>query len=677
MNFYEHQALAKKQTKRLIFLFAAALLGLILLTALLFAGIAYFFGLYNARLSAYESEQSLWTMAAVVFNGPYLFTISACVLIVVALAAWFRTWQLKSGGQVIAEQLGGRLLNTNPNSFAEKRLLNIVEEMAIASGVTMPSVYLIDEPGINAFAAGYRSIDAVIGVTQGAVEALSRAEMQAVIAHEFSHILNGDMRLNLRLIGFIFGIMAIATLGRYCLRGHYYSRFRRDSRGTAVVFSIGLMLMILGYLGVFFGNLIKAAISRQREFLADASAVQFTRSQQGIVNALRKIGGAGNQQQWQQHQADEVSHMLFSQGLGFHFLSGLLATHPPLDKRIQRLDPQWDGQFLFQNSTAVTASDASTASMVEDNAGLSGFAANGVNSGVNGVLNEGASNSVDDAIENLLQAVEHSGEMTDQQMDYAAQQHAHLAQGFSSLCDAIHEPYAARALVFAMLLDGADSIRQQQWQDLSDRQPPPLLAETQGLYQQLASLSPSQPMILLNLALPVLKQLSEAQYKSFNQQMQRLIKADKKVELREWALFYLIDYYCRSEHYRDRAITQFRLDQRRPALARLLSATVSLGEPSPQQAQALFHAIADQALKIKLRWYAPDEQSIQALTQALKTIRSLRPLEKPRFLKACIKAIESDNKIGRSELEMVHCIAQAMDCPLPVIFGEEYTQAVG
>ena len=639
MNFYEHQALAKQQTERLLFLFAAALLCLIFLTALLLAGIGYIFGLYDARLTSYETGQSLWEVAAVIFNGPYLLTITLCVLVVVSLAAWFRTWQLKSGGRVIAEQLDGRLLNINPRTFEEKRLLNIVEEMAIASGVPMPSVYLIDEPGINAFAAGYQSADAVIGVTQGAVDALNRTELQGVIAHEFSHILNGDMRLNLRLIGFIFGIMAIATLGRYLLRSRYYSRSSRDKGEVAATLSVGLILMVLGYLGVLLGNLVKAAISRQREFLADASAVQFTRSQEGIANALRKIGGASHQQQWQQHNANEVSHMLFSQALRFHLFSGLLATHPPLDKRIKRINPQWDGEFVFQSTSA---DESSSSRETTNTAGLANFATN-----------------------HLINAVECSGEITDHQIDYAEQQHVVLNKNFSYLFKSIHETYTARALVFAMLLDTSKSIQDQQLQDLKLKQELNLVAETKIIYQQLKKLTPSQPMMLLDLALPVLKQLSAQQYSHFREQMQQLIKIDKKIELREWALFYLIDYYCRSENYQNRSLASYQLKQRRPALARLLSAVASLSEPSSKKAEKIFHSISEKELGLKLRWYSRDEQNIQSLTQSLKVIRSLKALEKPRFLKACIKVIAFDNETERSELEVVRCIAQAMDCPMP------------
>ena len=248
--------------------------------------------------------------------------------------------------------MGGRLLHPQTTDLNERKILNVVEEMAIAAGTPVPPVYLLEnEEGINAFAAGHAPNDAIIGVTRGCVQTLSRDELQGVIGHEFSHILNGDMRLNLRLMGVLFGILLIGLTGYILLRstsGYGYRvrvNSRDDDRGRRNILPlIGLALYVIGYVGVFFANLIKAAVSRQREFLADASAVQFTRNPEGIAGALKKIGRlAGSAMH--EPRAAEASHMFFGNIGGVGQLFGLLATHPPLVERIRRLDPSFDGDF--------------------------------------------------------------------------------------------------------------------------------------------------------------------------------------------------------------------------------------------------------------------------------------------------------------------------------------------
>src|SRR5208283_107876 len=243
----------------------------------------------------------------------------------------------------VAESLNGRLLTSNTNNPDERKLLNVVEEMSIASGVPMPKVYVLDnEDGINAFAAGHTPSDAAVAVTRNCMTKLSRDELQGVIGHEFSHILNGDMRLNLRLMGTIFGILCLAIIGRVLLQT---ARGGGRGRGQNPLPLLGLLLLVIGYIGVFFGRLIQAAVSRQREFLADASSVQFTRNPEGITGALKKIGGLGETGSRLSHaHAEELSHMFFGNGVSEPFI-GLLETHPPLAERIRVFDANFDGKF--------------------------------------------------------------------------------------------------------------------------------------------------------------------------------------------------------------------------------------------------------------------------------------------------------------------------------------------
>jgi Zn-dependent protease with chaperone function len=683
MNFYEHQDLARKQTKRLLFLFAIALGGLILLTAYVVAGIGYTIGLHNARFESYQTGQSIWSISSQVFDWQYLGLIALGVLSVVFIASLFRMVQLSAGGKVIAEQLGGRLINVNPRDALEKRLLNVVEEMAIASGTSVPSVYVIDELGINAFAAGHQSADAVIGVTRGAIESLDREELQGVIAHEFSHILNGDMRLNLRLIGMIYGIIVIANTGRYLM----YSR-GSSNRDRGKTLSIGIALMLLGYLGIFFGNLIKAAISRQREFLADASAVQYTRSKSGISGALKKIGGlssiSSSRQEWKAKDVNEISHMLFSQGLNFSFFNNWMATHPPLKERIKRIDSSWDGDFTVPETKPGNLSESkgsfagaggasaftASADVLSSVAGIAGLTASATVRSAS--LNDsGALNITDLSVDDLIHAIDHSGDPSDAVITKASNDLRVLKADFDLLCEKIHEPYTARGLVFAMLIDSKRSIRQQQWENIEKHQSQELLRQTGFVYDQLQLLKSTQPMMLLGLALPILKLLSDTQYQEFKIQLLRLIKTDKKIEIREWALYHLVDQHCRPRKLIH--LHSVSLKQRKSAVARLLSALANISlvgnsggkKQDVEMAKRIFEIVTVSEFDFSLRWYARNELTTESLTQSLHQVRHLKPLQKPQLLKACVKIIQHDGIIESRELELITCIAQAIDCPLP------------
>ena len=276
MDFFASQDAARRQTSLLLFYFGLAVFFIIVA---IYLAITFVFIYYDGKTGQLDPAGRLWNMDLFV-------AVTSITLLVVLAGSLYKIAVLKAGGARVAEMLGGRPVLPNSTDFLEKRLLNVVEEIAIASGVPVPPVYVMDqEKGINAFAAGFSPDDAVIGITRGALEILNREEIQGVIAHEFSHILNGDMRLDLKLVGFLHGILLIALIGRSILHGSSRSRNSKNS-GGAVIF--GLILLILGYIGVLFGKLIKSAVSRQREFLADASAVQFTRNPFGLAGALKK-----------------------------------------------------------------------------------------------------------------------------------------------------------------------------------------------------------------------------------------------------------------------------------------------------------------------------------------------------------------------------------------------------
>jgi Zn-dependent protease with chaperone function len=327
MDFFEHQAKARKHTTVLVVYFVIAVVCII--ASVYVASLLIFYFTDPAQQPGPRPGLVLW-------DSELFLYVAFGTLAVVLAGSLYKTVLLSKGGSAVAESLGGRLIDADTSDPDELKLRNVVEEMAIASGVPMPKIYVLDdEPGINAFAAGHVPSDAAIGITRGGMSLLNRDELQGVIGHEFSHILNGDMRINLRIMGVLFGILALTVIGRILL-------YSRGGRGRNPMMFVGLALIIIGALGVFFARLIQAALSRQRELLADASAVQFTRNPAGLSSALKKIGGVGSKVG--SAHAEEASHMFFENGLSKPLL-GMMATHPPLEQRIRAIEPAWDGEF--------------------------------------------------------------------------------------------------------------------------------------------------------------------------------------------------------------------------------------------------------------------------------------------------------------------------------------------
>lgn len=315
MNFFDHQEKARRATRVMVGLFAVSLA---LITTAMF-----FIGMIVSRLLSPGDPLvgAAW--------------VAGAALVVMLVSSMVKVATLKGGGDVIAENVGGVRVPANTKDPMLRRYRNVVEEMALASGVPIPKTYILpQEKGINAFAAGFDMNNAVIAVTQGALDQLNRQELQAVVAHEFSHILNGDMRLNIKLIGVVHGLLVIALGGRF-LATHTGGR----SREAGAIAAIGILIMALGWIGVWCGKIIKASISRQREFLADASAIQFTRQNEGMSGALQKIAGINNNAVINHHTAnEEMSHMFFEMS----HLSGMFSTHPPILERIKRVDPSFN-----------------------------------------------------------------------------------------------------------------------------------------------------------------------------------------------------------------------------------------------------------------------------------------------------------------------------------------------
>ena len=458
MNFFELQDHARQSTAKLVVLFTLAVFTLIVLTNLL---VMFTLGNFDMQV---EQHMSLDTFL-MQFDWHMFLLIGLGVVAVVVFGSLYKIVSLGGSGARIAEMMGGELIVDGTGDAHKQRVLNVVEEMAIASGTPVPPVYLLHEDGINAFAAGDSPSNAVIGITHGAIEKLSRSELQGVIAHEFSHILNGDMKLNLRLIGILHGIMILGLIGYYLLRAGGGRRSRSSQNNGGGVLLLGLGLVVIGYGGTFFGNLIKASVNRQREYLADASAVQFTRNPDGIAGALKRIGGDSMGSTLHNPNGAEISHALFSDGIR-HTFTSLFATHPPLEQRIRRIEPNWDGVFepsmvsapqTAEKAFAATQSAQSDAERHENREHavrqeqLERLGAAGMMAGAAVVMrNEAFVNRI--------------GQLNDAQIDYA---HQVLSELPAVLKQAAHDPFAARALIYFMVLNTGLAMRKQQLQYLA------------------------------------------------------------------------------------------------------------------------------------------------------------------------------------------------------------------
>ncbi|MCW9023171.1 MAG: M48 family metallopeptidase [Gammaproteobacteria bacterium] len=636
MDFFQSQDNARKQTFRLVILFILAVLSLIVLTNLL---IMFLFGFMETQI---PGQTELPTQ----FNWPIFFMAGAGIGLVVLAGSIYKIITLNGGGSRIAEMLGGQLLYNDGNDVHKQRLLNVVEEMAIASGTPVPPVYLLEEEGINAFAAGFSPSDAVIGVTRGCIESLNREQLQGVIAHEFSHILNGDMRLNIRLMGILHGILIIGIIGYYILRSAAWSGGGRRSRNNspAVMLGLGFGLVTIGYAGTFFGNLIKAAVSRQREFLADASAVQFTRNPDGIGGALKRIGGNMHGSLLDNPGTSEVSHLLFAQGFTTWF-SSLFATHPPLEKRIKKIDPRWNGEFDSGQQTVTEETDQTTTETHTASQATAALTTTAV-------------------MADIILSANQVGQITPQALAYA---HDLLQTIPEPLLTNVHEPYGARAIVYLLLLDEDKTIRNQQLTHLHEHADDGVYETVIKLISDVEVIEVEYRLPLIDLSLSALQQLSVTQYELFKNNIKTLIETDGRVSLFEWSLQKILT------HHLDRTFNKANnrqnkyssLHQLTNAINILLSTLIYAGRQDGISDAEVFLIAKEQLGIPTLELLTRDKLSLSSLNKSLDQLDKLKPLLKPQLLKACATCICADNKATALESELYRAIGNTLDCPIP------------
>ncbi len=643
MDFFASQDDARKKTSLLLFYFGLAVLFIIIAVYL---AVAFFFVYQKSRTGQFSPDQ-FW-------NLELFATVSLAILLVVVLGSLYKISALRSGGARVAEMLGGRLVPASTGDFLEKRLLNIVEEMAIASGVPVPPVYLMEnEKGINAFAAGFSPDDAVIGVTRGSLETLNRQELQGVVAHEFSHILNGDMWLDLKLVGFLHGILLIALIGRSILRGSSRSRNSKNSGGAAL---FGLALLILGYIGVFFGKLIKSGVSRQREYLADASAVQFTRNPQGLAGALKKIGGLAKGSLINHNGAEEISHMFFSNGLKASWI-GALSTHPPLDERIARLDPTFNGEYPKVLRSQGREAGADQTDSAERTAGDRQPSAQ-IQTATAGIALAILAADPKSVTRNI-------GGPLREHMEYARQLIDSLP---AQVHEAANDPFGARAVIYGLLLDQDEVIRSRQMEYLGSAADQAVYETTRAILPQMLTLEEEVRLPLMDLAMPSLRSLSIDQFRRFEENINSLVRIDRRISLFEFTLQHVIVRRLERNFITPhRTVTHIdSIGKVAGKISCILSLLANLGHDSEEAVHAFTAAAAIFAEESPVLEFMDREACSDIdFASVLDEVSRLVPKVKQSLITACFQCLVHDKKITMKEAEFFRLLVYALDCPLP------------
>jgi Zn-dependent protease with chaperone function len=649
MDFFARQDDARRRTKWLVIGFTLAVCSMVVMVYGVGLVAKYFILAKTSRYS-YQADFTPWDLHL------FGFTTFMTLLVIAGGCAWKRL-DLAGGGPAVAESLGGRLVAANTADPDERKLLNVVEEMAIASGVPMPQVFLLEyEDSLNAFAAGYTSGDAVIAVTNGTMKKLSRDELQGVIGHEFSHILNGDMRLNVRLISLLFGIFCIATIGRILLNTSGGGG-RRDRNPLPL---LGLLLLVIGSVGYFFGRLIQAAVSRQREFLADASSVQFTRNPAGLSGALQKVGGYTSLV-YSPHASD-AAHLFFGDVNGSNFF-GAMATHPPLDQRIRAIDPAWNGEFRRVADAERDAIHArETAPPKRSFAADAQFARAIIAAGT--MAEDISFKPPVIAPQNVLPSI---GNVTTQHLRYAEQLRDSLPE---SLRAAAREPLAATALIYALLLADDEKLRAQQLAEIGNKTSAEISARTATLFPDVAATAKRARLPVVNLAIGALRNLTAAQFKQFADTLEWLVASDDEVELFEFVLQKIVLRHLAPKFGTPPAATVqfYTLKPLVPDCAVVLSAFANVGSGVPAEIQKAFATGAPflrAPAGVPLDLLPREQCGVDALDAALNRLALAVPIIKKNLLEACARVVGADGVILEAEAELLRAVADTLDCPIP------------
>ncbi|QBG48673.1 hypothetical protein EGM51_15145 [Verrucomicrobia bacterium S94] len=664
MDFFAQQDQARRSTLLLTVQFSIAVAGTILLVYFLPVAFWHF---YKTAQATVPPDFQWWY--------PHLF-IGVCgvTLMVVLGGALLKIAELRrGGGSSVAMMLGGREILPSTDDFFERRLRNVVEEMAIASGVPVPPVYVMPhEKGINAFAAGFGINDAVVAVTYGTMTGLSRDELQGVIAHEFSHILNKDMALNIQLIGFLHGLLIIGLTGRVLL--HFsgdIGRSRDGARAAAPLLAAGLILIAVGFTGYFFGNLIKASISRHRERLADASAVQFTRNPDGLAAALKKIGGLVHGSHIQSPQAGQASHMFFGSGV-----RSMFSTHPPLRQRIQWLEPGFSGTFEPVNLETLHQHLHTIEGAPLPEEGIAGLTEN--YSCVAQTIPPSPA-QVRTAKRKPGKSRKNSPKLNGHQLlesiGRPMEKHAETAKALiASIPETIREhassPYGARMLIYFLLLDSRKEILDAQMELLKTQAETEVFQTLERALPNLGKLDPALRLPVIDLTIPSLRFLSEAQYDTFMQVVKALVEADQQTDVFEFALQRVLKHHLDpvfEKVGKKPVVNYYAIRGLLPEASVLLSMLARKCHDTEEEAASAFHAGKNiiQDPRAELQMTEPEQCTWKQLETALTKFNESSSQVKKELLAAALACMMHDHEISVSEVELFRAVAATLDCPVP------------
>jgi Zn-dependent protease with chaperone function len=640
MNFFEHQQRARQRTTLAVLLFIIATLAIVAATDVVVLGFVAFMSVdpyasaagYSSWIGAHP-RALLWTS---------LVTVG-----LVAGASLYRMATLASGGRAVAQSLGGTLIDAGTRDPLRRQLIHVVEETAIAAGVPAPQVYVLEsEGGINAFAAGYGNSDAVIAVTRGTLEALTRDELQGVIAHEFSHILNGDMRLNMRLIGVSFGILVIALTGRMILRGLARSGSSSDRGGQALLLGMaaGLTLIAIGYIGVLFTRLIKSAVARNREFLADASAVQFTRNPHGIAGALKKIAVSPLRATLTSTESEEIGHMLIAERHGL--FDALFASHPPILERIRTIEPSFDPAELEQIRLAPMVS------------GIPSPPAPLTPSAQQALL--------------PLAVIATIGNPGAAQLTAAVQRRADIPP---TLREAAHSPQDALAVVLAVVLSQDTPVRERQIAHLRTRikLSPDAFARFEALANQCAHLEPALRLPLLGIAFPTLRQRPAEQLRKLGIVVDELLGMNASIGVLDYALGRLLRVQLvevLAPRARRPVSPPLKLHDLHTEARTLFAVMAQVGHADAHDARAAFDAGMRRLLPMTPPEFSPPSDWLNTLDRALTRFDQLPPAIKQALIEALVVTVAHDRQVTLGEAELLRVVCASLHCPLPPLVAD-------
>lgn len=635
MNFFNAQDNARRATRWLVVVYIVA-------TALIVTGVTLIAG---ATLFSVGTD-----------GGPIDYSVLGAIAIVATLfilgASLYKTSRLSAGGGRVALDMGGTLVPPDVQDPLRRQLRNVVEEMAIASGVPVPEIYVLEnESGINAFAAGYSPGDAAVAVTRGTLELLNRDELQGVIAHEFSHILNGDMRLNIRMMGVLFGIMVLGLIGRLILRGSYHTSMisSRRNKNAPAIMMLGLGLAILGWIGVFFARIVKAAVSRQREYLADASAVQFTRQKDGIANALKKIGGYSRHSYIKAADPEEISHMLFAGGTAR--LTSLLATHPPLTDRIRALDPSFrETDYEEIDPREINATEAARLAEAQD----SGTAA-GIAPATAAAVTAGIADSI--------------GQPQAQHVSFAKKIRQSLP---AEIYDAAHTADGAFLLTVALTLSEAQLETQL---GLVEEQLGAQRAQVVRKYfSQIHDAGAVYRLPILEIAFPMLKQRPAPQLEFLVKLIRKLVEIDGEIDIGEFCFYRVVASHL-SQATDPVAARKGNRVPRKAARRAAIDLVRIVAEQGNGDPQAVEHAYAAGIAGFG-KWAAeqkdfkPAAATVATLDESLETLRNINSAGQQSLLEAVSETITHDGRMTGREAELLRAVCASLDCPLPPILAD-------